>query len=289
MNKHHLWLTTGLATFFTLTIMIGSLLVFGGVVAAPLAQVSTTPTPQVVTTIVTDLSVSAMAFVPVNPDASFEKDTGRQMLTFARNSVGVATDDNIFIAPLFLPNETILTGLTVFGEDFDTQGAVQLRLKRCDHGQARCVSLVETTSTPDYAAGQFETLKAAIPNEVVDNYFYNYFLELELTALAGSGLRSVRLEMRTNTVLTTGEGVQKWSLTGNVTNFLLPNQGVTQARICTDDLGHLDNLTHYPELVVDGHTISLSSNTCVTVLGYNMQIRRNLNVGPSSGTYQFLN
>jgi hypothetical protein len=41
-------------------------------------------------------------------------------------------------------------------------------------------------------------------------------------------------------------------------------------------------------LIVDGQSIPLASNTCVTVYGFNMELRRELNTGPSSGTYQFL-
>ncbi|MBN1992143.1 MAG: hypothetical protein JW953_05525 [Anaerolineae bacterium] len=288
MNNHKIWLTVLLVTLFILTFMAGLLPAGQGAMAAPAFQVMVTPTPPVVAHPATHLSVSAMAFMPVNPDTLYQKDAQRQILTISRQPVGIAIGSNLFVAPLVLPEPSTLTGLTVFGEDFDNQGAVQVRLKRCDHSQARCLSLAETSSTNTYAAGQFETLKAAIPNEVVNNYFYSYFLELELTAGSGSGLRAVRLEVVGRSTEDTGENVEKWALTGDVTHFLIPNQALTQVRVCTDDLSHLDNSTHYPKLVVDGQTIPLSSNACVTVLGYNMQIRRELNAGPSSGTYQIL-
>jgi hypothetical protein len=60
------------------------------------------------------------------------------------------------------------------------------------------------------------------------------------------------------------------------------------ARICTDDLSHLPNPTHYPTLVVDGLAQPLASNTCVDATGYTIELRRQLNTGPSSGTYQIL-
>ena len=288
MNRSQILFTAILSTLLTLTVVAGSLLVFGGVAAAPSGQGTATPTPPVITRTVTYLSVSSMAFMPLNQKVAYQKDVRRQLLTRDNQPVTVAADGHIFVAPLVLPHQSILSGMTVFGEDFATQGAVLVRLKRCDHSQARCLSLAETSSTNSYAGGQFETLSAAIPDGLINNYFYSYFLELELTALTGSGLRSVRLAMVADTTPRSPTAVEVWTLTGDVTSFLLPNQELTQARICTDDLSHLDNPTHYPELVVDGHDIPLSSNTCVNVLGYTMQIRRELNAGSSSGTYQFL-
>jgi hypothetical protein len=288
MNKCQILLTASISTFFTLTIIAGSMLFWSGATAAPPAQVTATPTPQVITSSLTYASVSSLAFMPVNQNTPYSKDVRRQMLTLNSQPLTSTTDSNIFVAPLALPDKNVLTGMTVYGEDFDNQGAVEVRLKRCDHSQARCASLAETTSTDTYAAGQFETIKAAIPDEVINHKFYSYFLELELTTTAKSGLRSVRLEMTEETILTPVGSVERWSLSKDVTHFLLPNQGWTQARVCTDDLSHLNNPTHYPTLIVDGQVIPLSSNTCVTVWGYNIEIRRELNTGASSGTYQFL-
>jgi hypothetical protein len=167
---------------------------------------------------------------------------------------------------------------------------VAVRLKRCDHGQARCVNVVETTSTDSYAAGQFQTVRIAALNEIIDNNLYSYLVELELTALFDSGLRSVRLEMAnegSGSPPPSG-GVEQWSLAGDVTSFIIPNGGWAQVRVCTGDLSHLPNQTHYPTLTVDGRSTTLGSNTCVTVWGRNIQLRRELNTGPSSGTYQIL-
>jgi hypothetical protein len=285
MRNRQILLTAGLSTFFTLTILVGVMLFLGQVLAAPSPQVAMMPTPAAVTATITYLSVTALAFVPVNPDSRYNKDPRRQLLTLAGQPAGLV-DGNLFIAPLALPDKSLLTDMTVFGEDFDNQGAVLARLKRCDHSQARCLTLAETTSTIPYAAGQFETLKTAVPNEIVNNYFYSYILELELTAVGG-GLRAVRLEMVSGASPPTPANAQSWTLTGAVTNFFLPNQGLTHVRVCTDNLSHLDNPTHYPYLVVDDQVLPLTSNTCVTVWGYTIEIRRELNTGPSSGTYQF--
>jgi hypothetical protein len=188
---------------------------------------------------------------------------------------------------LLLPDRSELLALTLYGEDFDSQGEIRLRLKRCDHGQARCLILAETSSGLLSAQGLFETPKVTIPAEVVNNQFFTYFLEFELTALLNSGPRSVRLEIRTPTGATVAQQ-GRWSLTNDVYNFTLPTGGFTEAQICTDNLSHLNNVTHYPYLVIDGiPTARLASNDCQTVRGTHIEIRRDFNTGPSTGTYQF--
>lgn len=282
MHKAQIGLVAIISTILTLLIIGGSLLIFGQVSAAPgepvLAQTNASPGYT---------SVSALAFGPVSQFAVYYKDFNQQLLTLGNQPRNFTGDSNRFIAPFSLANQTVLSGLTVFGQDFDAQGEIRLRLKRCDHNQPRCIILAETASTIEYDDGLFENVSRF--NELVDHTFYDYFLELELTALGNSGLRSVRLE---TTNAGTGSpppaNLQKWSLSGETTSFRLPNQTTTQARICTDDFGHLDNPTHYPILVVDGQVINLASNTCILVWGYSLELRRNYNTGPSSGTYQFL-
>jgi hypothetical protein len=104
-------------------------------------------------------SVSALAFTPLSSEARYRKDGSRQLLALDSQTRSFAANTNLFTAPLTLPDGTILTGMTMFGEDFDSQGEVRLRLKRCDHGQGRCISLAELTSSTNYATGQFETIK----------------------------------------------------------------------------------------------------------------------------------
>ncbi|MBE7469298.1 MAG: hypothetical protein DPW09_06695 [Anaerolineae bacterium] len=282
MRKSQIGLVAVISTFLTLLIISGSLLIFSQVSAAP----SAAPLAQTNASL-SYTSVSALAFGPVSQFAVYYKDFNQQLLTLGNQPRNFTGDSNRFIASLTLADQTVLSGLTVFGQDFDPQGEIRLRFKRCDHNQPRCVILAENASTVEYDGGLFE--KVSLFNEPVDNAFYDYFLELELTALGNSGLRSVRLE---TTSAGTGSpppaNLQKWSLSGETTSFRLPNQTTTQARICTDDFGHLDNPTHYPILVVDGQVINLASNTCILVWGYSIELRRNYNTGPSSGTYQFL-
>ncbi|MBI1880196.1 MAG: hypothetical protein HYR94_18575 [Chloroflexi bacterium] len=277
MNKRQAWFIAFTANIFTLSIIGTSLLFFTGASAAPpgsagsVAAAQTGDARQYV-------SISAMAFGPVSQFAIYYKDVNQQLLTLGNQPRNFTGDNNRFVAPLTLPDLARLSGLTVFGLDADNLGEVRLRLKRCDHNQPRCLILTETASIVEYNAGPFE--KASLFNEVIDNNLYVYFLELELTALGDSGLRSVRLD-QTGTPLVP-------PLSGDATSFRLPNQITTQARICTDDLSHLDNPTHYPILIVDGQVFDLVSNTCVTVWGFDIELRRELNTGPSSGTYQFL-
>ncbi|MEW5960141.1 MAG: hypothetical protein AB1801_20655 [Chloroflexota bacterium] len=284
MGKRQISLGFILAGLMTLAILAASTGWFARVAAAPAVELSAATRSQ--TTATTFASLSSMAFQPVNSTILYHKDARRQLLTRLSQARG---ETPLFVAPLTLPDRSRLTGLTVFGEDFDNQGAIIIRLLRCDHGQPRCVTLAETTSTDSLAAGQFETLKVSILNEIVDNNFYSYVAELELTAIFNSGLRSVRLEtVATGGTAAAAGNVESWSLAGSATSFPLPNLNWTEVRVCTADLSHLNNPTHYPFVVADGQSTQLGSNTCVTVSGQDIKIQRRLNSGPSSGTYQFL-
>lgn len=236
------------------------------------------------------LSVSALAFMPVTPNAIYAKDLNQQLLTLAGQTRNFTADNNRFIAPLTLPDHTRLTGLTFFGQDFDNAGEVWLRVKRCSHQQTGCTLLAEATSDYNYNVGAFE--KVALLSESVDNNLYTYLLELELTALNNSGLRSVRLEMVNDGAVTIEPPVStaiKWSLADVTTSFPITSGNLQRVvRICTDNLSHLPNSTHFPILVVDNQAKTLASQQCVDATGYNIELRRQLNTGPSSGTYQFL-
>jgi hypothetical protein len=285
MKKGYVFLVLMLSGFFTLAIGVSVAPVFGQAMAAPGGAAEMSSNVQAPGSVSDYLGVSALAFEPTRPDASYTKDLQRQILSLTGQNLG----SNLFVAPLSLPDRSELLGLTMFGEDFDNQGEIRLRLKRCDHGQARCLSLAEASSTSGFAAGQFETARVSVPNEIVDNRFYSYFLELELTALFNSGLRSVRLELSPRGGATPVGNQERWTLAGDVRSFPIPTLDLAQVRICTDDLSHLNNITHNPFIVVErDRVIPLSSNSCVTVWGHDIQIQRQPNTGPSSGTYQVL-
>ncbi|RME73866.1 MAG: hypothetical protein D6784_11135 [Chloroflexi bacterium] len=264
---------------FILILVTGLLLVTAAAVSGQ-GQVAQSDTP----TSAFAVSVSGLAFVPVLPDTPYRQDTTRQLLSLT----GTEPARFQFTAPLFLPDRSRLVSMTVFGEDFDPQGAVVVRLKRCHHGQPLCTVLAVAHSVDANAAGPFDTGPIPVFSEAqVDNSLYTYLLELELSAMANSGLRSVRLTLE-NGPPPTPAPVSAWQLSGDTTTFNVPTGGLSRVRICTDDLSHLDNVTHYPRLLVDGRTTTLESNTCVTVWGQDIQIRRGLNAGPSSGTYQIM-
>lgn len=282
MNKQNVLLMLAVTG---LLVLAGFQITVSGTAAAPAAGLAVAAQAQDIPS-TSYTSVSALTFIPVNEDILYNKDLGRQILSLAGP---VQAGGNNFLAPLALPDRASLTGLAIFGEDFDGQGAVTVRLKRCDLNQARCLNLAEASSTNGYAAGQFELSKVTPLNEAVDNSRYSYLLELELTAQPGSGLRSARLQVEQGTVPPPPAGdAQPWSLSGDVRSFVIPNTGFNQVRVCTGDFAQLPNQTHFPGLIVDGQATQLTPNTCITVWGSNIEIRRPLNAGPSSGTYQVL-
>jgi hypothetical protein len=284
MNRHQVLPIIALNSIILVMVM-GIVLFFEQALAAPPRQPGEDIASQTGAGRLQFVSVSAMAFMPIQFNLPYFKDPQRQILGLIQ---GTPSTPNLFVAPLMLPDRSELVGFTVFGEDFDNQGEVRLRLKQCDHGQARCVSLAETTSTAGYNFGLFETARIQFSSNIIDNNFYSYFLELELTARAGSGLRAVRLEIIPPQGGSPSGGAESWSLSDNTLNFTIPNSGYAQVRICTDDLSHLNNATHYPFVVVDGNTVPLSSQSCVTVWGYDISVSRRPNTGPSSGNYQIL-
>ena len=213
MNRIQWVFTTIISSLITILFIGSSIIFFNQAAAAPSVQV-VTPTPVVILEGPVYVSVSGLAFTPVNTAASYRLNRTRQLLTLENISSNFLNETNIFITPLNLPDQTVLTGMTVFGEDFDGAGAVRVRLKRCDHSQGRCITLTETTSTDAFAIGRFETIKVAILNEIIDNKLHIYFLELEITALRNSGLRSVRLELQDQAVLTVAGDLEEWALGG---------------------------------------------------------------------------
>lgn len=283
MKKQYILVTSMGSTVLVSIILAGLLFWFSDVMAAPPPAPSSRGGRSAQE--LDYVSISALAFEAVSQNTAYLKDTQRQILSLTSQNLS----GNIFIAPLLLPDRSQLLGLTIFGEDFDNQGEIRLRLKRCDHSQARCVTLAEANSTLGYAAGPFETIRVTLLNEVVDNRLYSYLLELELTALFNSGLRSARLEIMPPGAAAPVESQERWSLAGDTRSFATPNLGLAQVRICADDLSHLDNVTHYPFVVIDrDQTIPLSSNSCITVWGTDIVIQRRANTGPSTGTFQIL-
>ena len=283
-----MFVTALFSTLFTVLVLAGTVLFISQAMAAPADNVERGVLNQATESGFRYINSSGLGFLPVQQNSTFFKDTQRQLLTLTGQDRTFSTGRNVFVAPLDLPDRSELLAMTVFGEDVDNQGEVRVRLKRCDHSHARCAVLAETTSTTQFSGGLFETSRVAVFNEAVNNSLYNYFLELELTALLNSGLRSARLDVVLPDASLPNGDVESWELSGSVLSFPLPNTSPAETQICTADLSYLNNATHYPFVAIDGEFIPLSSNACITVWGRDIEIRRKANTGPSSGTYQFL-
>lgn len=284
MRKRQIILVTLLSSGLTLLLLAGALLIFSQAAAAPARQATAEPAY---------ISLSALAFGPLTSTQPYRKNVARQMLTLSGQPPNFSSERNLFVAPLTLPDRKLLTEMAIFGEDFDSQGLVLVRLRRCDHSLGRCLTLTEASSTAIFSLGRFGPV-GQVPqlNEVIDNALYSYLLELELTAQGDSGLRSVRLALLDGPPAGSppppANVGERWQLAGNSTSFFIPNTESRPIRVCTDDLSSLPNATHYPVLISDGQTTPLASNSCVTVSGRTIEIRRPISAGSSAGTYQIL-
>jgi hypothetical protein len=192
MKNNRVGTIIGWLSLITVTIFGGSLLFFNGALAAPSVERALAPRPQPAGD-ASFVSVSSVAFLPADSENSaYTRDPVRQMVVLTGSATG-----NLFVAPLSLPDQHAVVRLTAFGEYFDSNGAIQVHLKRCPHnGQTPCERLASAgVSAGSPVQPRFETHTTVVPNVAVDNQRFTYLLELELTALQNSGLRSVRLEL----------------------------------------------------------------------------------------------
>jgi hypothetical protein len=194
MSKDRVVATIGVSILTTVAILVGSLLFFSGAMAAPATEKSPAPISQPSAGGASFVSVSSVGFLPVAPENSaYTRDPAGQLLALT----GSNANNNLFVAPLSLPDNSSVVRMTVFGQYFDSNGGIQIYLKRCPHnGQTACRRLASAgVNTGSPAQARFETHTTVVPNVIVDNQRFTYMLELELTALENSGLRSVRLEL----------------------------------------------------------------------------------------------
>ena len=144
MNNRQMITVVTISTVLTLILTFGILSVFDRALAAPLNTQAARPASQ---DSVEFIAISALAFEPTQPGMPYFKDVQRQILRLTSTDRNFIAGNNIFVAPLTLQNGSQILAMSLFGEDFDTQGEIRLRLKRCDHSQARCQILAETSST----------------------------------------------------------------------------------------------------------------------------------------------
>lgn len=281
MKRHQVVLITAVSSIVTLIMVVAMLSTFSWAVAA------LEPTAQTSQAGIDYLSIPATAFKPTDSETAYG--VNRQMLTVESNTNNFSSVQT-FVAPVILADGTIIAEMTIFGQDFSEDSDISVRLLQCEHRQNRCDRLAEVSSSDISTAGQFELSTVKTTNSAIDNYDYSYLLEVTLMPSPQIGLKAVRLALIPNQPIPPDvAGVNNWQLAEGVRAFRLPNTTIVQARICTNDLSHLDNPTHYPTLIIDDtEIVPLSSLQCVIVRGLKFELRRGLNVGDSSGTFEFL-
>ncbi|MCB0211281.1 MAG: hypothetical protein KDJ52_18215 [Anaerolineae bacterium] len=294
--KRHIIIPSLLSSFFTLVVVIGSLLVISGALAAPPADVASTKIQQ--STQRSYISVSSMAFQPFSPRTMpYRRGFDEQILALDTTSREIEGQNNWYVAPLFLPDNTIITGITFFGRDTDPTGWVEIALWRCTHGgDVSCINLPLSSYRTDepFAAGGFDSGRIAL-NEVVNNQIYSYTLATRIMALNGSGLRSVLVEASAgNGVISPPpgsggsiEGPVSWSLNNrNVTTQLTTNLSTTaEVRICSSSSSSADIEIRY-----DSNTETLTPGNCARYSGYSSYSVKNVGVygSSASGTFEVL-
>ena len=294
--KRHIIIPSLLSSFFTLVVVIGSLLVISGALAAPPADVASTKIQQ--STQRSYSSVSSMAFQPFSPRTMpYRRGFDEQILALDTTSREIEGQNNWYVAPLFLPDNTIITGITFFGRDTDPTGWVEIALWRCTHGgDVSCINLPLSSYRTDepFAAGGFDSGRIAL-NEVVNNQIYSYTLATRIMALNGSGLRSVLVEASAgNGVISPPpgsggsiEGPVSWSLNNrNVTTQLTTNLSTTaEVRICSSSSSSADIEIRY-----DSNTETLTPGNCARYSGYSSYAVKNVGVygSSASGTFEVL-
>ncbi|MCB0197031.1 MAG: hypothetical protein KDJ65_34100 [Anaerolineae bacterium] len=295
--KRHILIPSLLSSFFTLAVVIVSLLIISGALAAPAADVSSTKMQQS-TAQKNYISISSMAFQPFSPRTlPYRRGFDEQILALDTTSREIEGQNNWYVAPLSLPDNTIITGITFYGRDVDPNGWVEIALWRCTHGgDVSCVNLPLSSYRTDepFASGSFDSGQIAL-NEVVNNQIYSYTLATRIVALNGSGLRSVLVE----TAATNGtvspppgsggsiEGPVSWTLNNrNVTTQLSTNLSPTaEVRICSNSGSSAD-----VEIRYDNNTETLTPGNCARSSGYSAYSVKNVGVygSSASGTFEVL-
>jgi len=270
----------------------------GEVAAAPLSKAASVSTQQITGNNRSYRSVSLFEFVPLNTQDSLHTiDSSSILLTLgAKSDHNFTNANNIFEAPLNLPDNVMLTGFTIFGVDNDNQGEVKVTLGRCNHNlQIPCQEISLSSDVPN-SLGPFQTQTPLgfipIPIRNQDNF---YFLELEITALNNSGLRSVRLQFADNgeSISTSSNlpenPVVPWNLNANeLVEITSPTSNPITVRVCVDakDASFIDR----PEVRTgdaSSNPVILNFGDCRDFTGRYIQIRGNGRT-TTSGYYQRL-
>lgn len=296
MVRRHLILAAVLSSFLTVLLIGGTLLLFSGALAAPLTEGSpvqlTQSSPQK-----SYVSISSMAFQPFSQRTlPYRRGFDEQILALDSTTREADGQNNWFTAPVFLPDNTILTGITFFGRDTDPNGWVEIALWRCTHGgEVSCINVPLSSYRTDeaFASGTFDSGRIPL-NEVVNNQLYSYTLAARIMALNGSGLRSVLVETSSSSsgIITPVPGTPlpgrtSWTLDNrNVTTQLatgLPTSAAVQ--ICSNSTS-----TANVEVQYGSNVSTLTPGNCARFSGYSTYLVKNVGVygSSASGTFEVL-
>ncbi|MCB0163902.1 MAG: hypothetical protein KDI79_06745 [Anaerolineae bacterium] len=295
--RQQLILTAVLSSVFTVLLITGTLFLFSGALAAPAAEGAAVKLAQSSPDQKSYVSISSMAFQPFSPRTlPYRRGFDEQILALDSTTREGDGQNNWFIAPLFLPDNTILTSITFFGRDADPNGWLEIALWRCTHGgEVSCVNVPLSSYRTDevFAAGSFDSGKIPL-NEVVNNQIYSYTLAARIMALNGSGLRSVLVETSssgsgiiTPVPATPLPGRASWTLDNrNVTTQLatgLPTSAVVQ--ICSNS-----NSSANVEVQYGSNVSTLTPGNCARFSGYSSYSVKNVGVYGSyaAGTFEVL-
>lgn len=290
MNRPTL-LAAILSSLTTLVLAIASLALLTRALAAPPRL--TAPQPQTGNVY---LSFSSLAFQPYSSATlAYRRDFSTQLLSLNTATQQIEGQNNWFLTPLRLPDQSRLTGVTVYGQDFDSSGWIELALWRCAHlGDESCVNLGLWQSGEATAAGAFNSGRISL-DEVIDNQAFSYTLATRIYAINNSGLRSVLLEVTaTGEISTPGSGAgsglartEQWTLAnrGVVTQLTTNFSPAATVQIC-----NYASSTAEVEIQTNDQTQTLRPGNCTWLSGYSSYAVKNVGLygHSAAGTIEFL-
>lgn len=285
------FLAAVMASVLTLGLTVASLALFSGALAA--SSGVAIPQPQ---TAQAYFSLSSFAFQPYSSATiAYRRDFTTQLLSLNTATRQIEGQNNWFMTPLRLPDHSRLTGVTVYGQDFDRSGWIEVALWRCAHlGDETCINLGLWQSGETSAGGSFNSGRISL-NEVIDNQAFSYTLATRLYAVNNSGLRSVLLEVTApGDSLAPGSGngagvsrTEQWTLANRgVTTQLASNlSSVTTVQICSYGSSTAD-----VEIQYNGQMQTLRPGNCTRVSGFSTYTVKNVGLygHSASGTIEFL-
>jgi hypothetical protein len=268
MRKYYILLTANLFGFFALIIITNLVLYSGNAVAAPVHKSNFSVTQQT-SEQRSYISVPSVAFMPVSQNTrpynrivSWKQDEFESpMLTLKESS----ENNSWFLAPLNLPHNSTLTGISFYGEAKGDAGQIGLVLLQCEHNGG-CENLFEQVANTNHV-GKIDSGTNPIKVQV-NNEFYSYVLGLKITT-SESGLRSVRLE------ITEGGEEPSPVIEPAVENWFLEEKGVSIQPIIGISASAIVKICNSPDSVPvrvygDGQKFSVDilPGNCSRISGY---------------------